>query len=40
MGYRNYIGRLPKSVHEEVKDLTEQELTDKYGGDEDEEDRE
>jgi hypothetical protein len=39
MGYRNYIGRLPKSVHEEVKDLTEQELTDKYGGDEDEEDR-
>jgi len=33
MGYRNYIGKLPKKIYEEIKDLTEEQITEKYGDD-------
>ena len=32
MGYRNYIGRIPKEVYEETKEMAEIDLLKKYGG--------
>jgi hypothetical protein len=32
MGYRNYLSRIPKSVYEEIKDLSTAELCKKYDG--------
>lgn len=33
MGYRNYVGTIPKEIYEADKDLTSEELESKYGQD-------
>ena len=35
MGYRNYLAKMSKSVYLEIKDITEEELSRKFGNEED-----